>query len=303
MQRAAMRELECFVAVADNLSFSKAAKQLHLSQPPLSRQIQALEEKLGAKIFTRSAHKVALTHSGARFLEDARAILRHLDHAAEAIRYESQEETGRLHLGFIGGYLDVKFARLIQRFRKDYPASLVELEDRDSPGQVKAILAGELDGGFIGTRPLNPAQGLAIADWGQDPLLIALPEGHSLARIPKLRWLHLQGLSWALISRREAPAFRDLFSKITERHGLAVQIVQESNRIQAVLTLVAAGIGVSMVAKSVKNLISSGVVFRRLPHPQPSVHYAFAYRAGNDSPALNKFLALLRKSVARGGKF
>jgi DNA-binding transcriptional LysR family regulator len=296
MDRVGVRELECFVAVADNLSFSKAARQLHLSQPPLTRQVQALEGKLGARVFTRSAHGVALTNAGTNFLKDARAILRHVDHASGAIRYESQEETGRLHLGFIGGYLDVKFARLIQSFRKDYPASLVEVEDCDSPGQVRAILAGELDGGFIGTRPLNPPKGLAIADWGQDPLLIALPEEHSLARIAKLRWQHLHGLSWVLISRREAPAFRDLFSKITERHALEIQIVQESNRIQAVLTLVAAGIGVSMVAQSVKHLISSGVVFRRLPHPQPIVHYAFAYRAGNDSPTLNKFLTLLRKS-------
>ena len=297
MDRVDVRELECFVAVADNLSFSKAARQLHLSQPPLSRQVQALEGKLGARVFTRCAHGVALTNAGARFLEDARAILRHVDHAAGAIRIESQEETGRLHLAFIGGYLDVKFARLIQRFRKDYPASLVEVEDRDSPGQVKAILAGELDGGFIGTRPLTPPQGLAIVDCGEDPLLIALPEEHASARIAKLQWKHLQGLSWVLISRREAPAFRDLFSKITERHGIAVQIVQESNRIQAVLTLVAAGVGVSMVAQSIKHLIPSGVVFRQLPNPQPIVHYAFAYRAGNDSPTLNRFLTLLRKSA------
>ncbi len=256
-----------------------------------------MEGKLGARVFTRCAHGVALTNAGTRFLEDARAILRHVDHAAGAIRDESQEESGRLHLAFIGGYLDCKFARLIQSFRKDNPATLVEVEDRDSPGQVKAILAGELDGGFIGTRPLLPPKGLAIVDFGKDPLLIALPEEHPLAWIAKLRWKDLQGLSWVMISRREAPAFRDLFSKITERHGLAVQIVQESNRIQAVLTLVAAGIGVSMVAQSIKHLISSGVVFRQLPNPQPLVHYAFAYRAGNDSPTLNKFLTLLRKSA------
>ena len=297
MERVGVRELECFVAVADNLSFSKAARQLHLSQPPLTRQIQGLEEKLGARVFTRCAHGVTLTNAGTRFLENARAILRHIDHAAAAIRYESEEETGHLRLAFIGGYLDVKLARLIKRFREDYPASLVEVDDRDSPGQVKALLAGELDAGFIGTRPLKPIKGLAIADWGQDPLLIALPEEHALAGVAKLRWQHLQGLSWVLISRQEAPAFRNLFSKITENHALEVEIVQESNRIQAVLMLVAAGIGVSMVARSVKHLITSGVVFRRLPNPQPIVHYAFAYRTGNDSPTLHKFLALLGKAA------
>src|SRR5271156_1584143 len=148
MDRVAMRELECFVAVADNLSFSKAARQLHLSQPPLTRHIQALEEKLGTKVFTRSAHAVALTHAGTRFLEDARSILRQADHAASVIRCHSQGDTGRLRLAFIGGYLDVKFARLIQKFRKEYPGCLVELDDRGASAQVRAIQAGELDGGF-----------------------------------------------------------------------------------------------------------------------------------------------------------
>src|ERR1700722_968056 len=146
MDRVNMRELECFVAVADHLSFSKAARQLHLSQPPLSRQIKALEEKLGAIIFTRNAHAVTLTQAGARFLEDARAILRHVDHAAGTIRCDRQGETSRLRLAFIGGYLDVKFARLIQKFRKDYPACLVELDDRGTSAQVRALQAGELDG-------------------------------------------------------------------------------------------------------------------------------------------------------------
>jgi DNA-binding transcriptional LysR family regulator len=297
MERVAMRELECFVAVADNRSFSKAAWQLHLSQPPLTRQIQALEKKLGTKVFDRSAHAVTLTCAGVRFLEDARAVLRHVDHAAGAIRQDTQGETGRLRLAFIGGYLDVKFARLIQRFRKDYPACLVELDDRSTSAQVRAIQAGELDGGFIGTRPLKPIKGLAIADWRQEPFLVALPGEHSLARVKKLQWHDLQELSWVLLSRQEAPAYRDLFSKITESHALTVQIVQESNRIQAVLMLVAAGIGVSMVAQSVTHLITSGVVFRPLPPPQPIVQYAFAYRAGHDSPTLNNFLALLRKSA------
>jgi len=296
MERVAMRELECFVAVADNLSFSKAARQLHLSQPPLTRQIQALEEKLGARIFNRSAHGVVLTHAGARFLEDARAILRHVDHAADAIRYESQGETGRLRLGFIGALADVKLIRLIQRFRKDYPASLVELCNLYPSAQLRALQAGALDGGFIGTQPQKPIKGLTFADWGSEPLLLALPEEHSLAQIAKLRWQHLQGLSWVTISRQDAPAYRDLFSKITESHALAVQIVQESNTIKSVLILVASGVGVAMVPQSVKNLLTSGVAFRRLPPPQPIVHYAFAYRTGNDSPTLDKFLALMRKS-------
>ena len=200
MDRVDVRELECFVAVADHLSFTKAARQLQLSQPPLTRQIQALEKKLRTKVFTRSAHAVALTNAGARFLEDSRAILRHVDHATGAILYDSQVETGRLRLAFIGALVNVKLVQLIQRFRKDYPASLVEVSNLYPSAQLTALQAGALDGGFIWTQPMKPLKGLAFADWGQEPLLLVLPEEHSLTRIEKLRWQHLQGLPWVMIS-------------------------------------------------------------------------------------------------------
>ena len=300
MERVAMRELECFVAVADNLSFSKAARQLHLSQPPLTRQIQALEEKLGTRIFTRSAHAVTLTNAGARFLEDARAILRHVDYAAGTIRCATQGETGRLRLAFIGALADEKLVRLIQRFRNAYPTSLLELSNLYPSAQITALQAGALDGGFIGTRPQKPIEGLVITPWTQEPLLLALPEEHPLTRIGKLRWQHLQGFPWVLISRREAPAYRDLFSNLIESRALSVQIVQESNTIKSILVMVAAGIGVSIVPQSVKNLLTSGVVFRSLPHPQPVVRYVFAHRTGHDSPALDKFVSLLRKEKGTG---
>ena len=214
-----------------------------------------------------------------------------------ATRYDSQVETGRLRLGFIGALVDVKLVRLIQRFRKDYPASLVEVSNLYPSAQLKALQAGYLDGGFIWTQPMKPLKGVAFAEWGQEPLLLALPETHSLTRIGKLRWQHLQGLPWVMISHQEAPAYRDLLSKIIESHGLAVQIVQEANTIPTVLIMVAAGMGVAMVPQSAKHHFAPGVVFRQLPDPQLILHYVFAYRAGQDSPVLDKFLSLLRTSA------
>ena len=117
MTRIDTRELESFVAVADHLNFSKAAKQLNLSQPPLTRHVQSLEDKLGSKLFERNTHAVAMTNAGKLFLEDARAILRHLDRAAETIRRSRAGETVRLRLAFVGALLDEKLVRLVQRFR------------------------------------------------------------------------------------------------------------------------------------------------------------------------------------------
>jgi DNA-binding transcriptional LysR family regulator len=297
MDRVDVHELECFVAIADHLSFTKAARQLRLSQPPLTRQIQALEKKLGTKVFTRSAHAVALTNAGARFLEDARAILRHVDHATGAIRYDSQGETGCLRLACIMALANVKLVQLIQRFRKAYPASLVEMSNMYPSAQLTAMQAGFLDGGFIVTQPMKPLKGVAFADWGQEPLLLVLPEEHSLTRIGKLRWQHLQGLPWVMISHQDALHYRDLLFKIMESHGLAVQIAQEANTIPTVLFMVAAGMGVAMVPQSAKHLFAPGVVFRQLPDPRPILHHVFAYRTGQDSPVLDKFLSLLRTSA------
>jgi DNA-binding transcriptional LysR family regulator len=297
MTRIDVRELECFVAVADHLNFTKAARQLHLSQPPLTRYIQALEEKLGTKVFNRSTHAVSLTASGAFFLEDARAVLRHLDRATEAVRRVRRGEMTRLRLAFIGALLDEKFVRLLQKFRNDNPACQVELTDMLSSNQLMALHAGQLDGGFIGIKPPKAIKGLTFADWSQDPLLLVLPEKHPLTRIRRLQWQHLQGLPWVMLSRSESPAARQAFSKIVESHAISAQIVQESDRVPAVLTMVAAGVGVTMCPQSIKHLIPSGVVFRQLPRPQPIIHYVFAYRSGNESSALAKFLSLLRTSA------
>ncbi len=292
-----MRELECFVAVADHLSFSKAARHLRLSQPPLTRHIQALEEKLGTKVFNRNAHGVSLTGAGASFLEDARAILRHLDNATETIRRFRPGESGRLRLAFIGALMDEKFVRLIQRFRNDHPGYQIELNDLVAAPQLAALQAGELDGGFIGIKPLKPVKGLSFTYWKRETLGLVLPEKHRLMGIRRLRWEHLQELEWVMISRQEAASFRQEISKVFEKQKVSGKIVQESNRAQGVLTMVAAGIGVSLFSQSIKRLIPSGVVFRRLPHPEPILQSVFAYRSGPVSPGLDKFLYLLKMSA------
>lgn len=295
MNRADVKELECFVAVADHLNFSRAARQLHLSQPPLTRHIQALEEKLGSKLFDRNTHSVALTEAGHLFLEDARAILGHLDRAQESLRRARQGEKARLRLAFIGALLDTRLVRLIQRFRESHPSCQVEVTDLAPSAQLEALASGTIDGGFIGARPERSSRDLAFVEWNKEPLLLALPEKHPLAKVSTLRWPHLKGLPWVMVSRSAAPAFRQQFAELAEKQGITARIVQESERVPAILTMVAAGSGVTLVPQSVEHLLTKGVIFRRLPSPQPMLHHTFAYRSRETSPALRDFLLLLRK--------
>lgn len=293
MNKADVLELECFVAVAEHLNFSQAARHLNLSQPPLTRHIKALEEKLGTRLFERNTHSVRLTDLGKLYLEDARAVLAHLDRASEMIRRARQGETDCLRLAFIGALLDERLVRLIQVFRERHPACQLPFVDLSPSDQLAALKAGELDGGFIGAQP-EKVKDLAFMTWRKEPLLLVVPERHPLSKIPVLRWKDLKNLSWVIVSRGAAPAFHRQFSELVEEHGLAGRIIQESDRVPAILTMVAAGSGVSLVPQTVEHLIARGVVFRKLPAPQPMLHHTFAYRVSKASRNLKDFLSLLR---------
>jgi len=294
MTRPDVRELESFVAVADHLNFTRAARQLHLSQPPLTRHIQALEAKLSCRLLERSTHAVTLTQAGRLYLEDARALLAHLDRAGEAVRRVQRGETWRLRLAFIGALLDARLVQLIQRFRRDHPRCQIDIADLAPAEQLKEIEAGRLDGGFIGAQPSRAPKGVGLLPWADEQLVLAVPGGHELARARIRNWARLRDVPWVMVSRNAAPAFRQQFVEWARRHGLAGRIVQESERVPAVLTMVAAGNGASIVPKSVTHLVPEGVCFRELPEPRLRLRQTFAYREKQGRPGLREFLVLLK---------
>jgi len=294
--------MECAVAVAEHLNFSKAARQLNMSQPPLTRHIQVLEEKLGTKLFERDTHSVSITDHGKLFLEDARAILNHLDRASESIRRAKEGEISRLRIGFVGALLDEELVGLIRNFREQYPTCQVRVADLAPSKQIQAIAAGELDGGFIGAKPTRSPKEMALYVWRREPLLLALPEDHPLTLIRSLKWRDLKNLPWVMVTNEAGPAFRQQFSELARRYKLEPRIVHETERIPAILTMVAAGGGVSMVPKTVTHLLSNGVAFREIPKPHPVLQNTFAYRTPGASPAMTNFLSLLLKSAVRQGE-
>jgi DNA-binding transcriptional LysR family regulator len=294
MMRPELRELECFLAVAEELSFSRAARRLNLSQPPLTRHVQSLEEKLDARLFDRDTHSVRLTRSGSLYLEDARQILAQMDRAAESVRRTHAGQTNRLRLAFVGALLDERLIQLTQRFRLANPQCQLEIFDLPPAGQLQGIESGELDGGFVGARPPRLAKGLEALRYAKEPLILALPQGHPLARRHKLAWRNLRGLPWVLISANAAPAFRRQFSEINARFALEARVIQESERLPAVLTMVGAGMGVTLVPLSTQNLAHGCVAFQPLPKPSPLLHLAFVFARENRNPCLPGFLASLK---------
>src|ERR1700761_4593772 len=148
MTRPTIHELECFVAAAEELNFTRAALRLHMSQPPLSRQIQSLESKLEAPLFTRSTRAVALTSAGRLFHEDARSLLTRLDGAGNMVRRARSGETLRLRLAFVGALLDEGLVRVLQRFRQANPHCQIHLSDLPPAEQIEALAQGTIDAGL-----------------------------------------------------------------------------------------------------------------------------------------------------------
>lgn len=294
MNRAAIYELECFIAVAEELNFSRAAARLNLSQPPLSRQVQSLEEKLGVRLLERSTRTVSLTPAGRLYLEDARQVLTRLDSAAAAARRTAAGETTRLRLAFVGALLDEGLVSVLQAFRARHPHCQIHLTDLPPAEQLEALRTGLVDGAFIGAPPRRPGKGLAMLEWKREPLLVALPAAHPLAGNKTLSLAQLKTEGWVMVSSAAAPAFRQQFESLCLLAGFRPRLVQESDRVAAVLTMVAAAQGISLLPEAMLRLIGKGVAFRPLKGRKQVLEHTFVWRAKEAENALGDLVALLR---------
>ena len=293
MNRPSLWELECFVAVAEELHFSNAAKRLHISQPPLSRQIQALERKLGVELLRRKTRTVELTLPGEVFLDDAREILQHLDRASFAAQRSGGGEIERLRLGFISALLGPDLIQVLRSFRDERPMCQVELLDLPAADQLRRIEHGTLDGGVIGGAPAKRSSDLKFLVWKTERYMVGLPERHSLSVKVVLSLQELRNERWVLTSRATAPAFRQRIDELCTAAGFTPRIVLESDRSQAVLAMVAAENGIGMFTETITRLIDRGVVFRPLNTRRAVIQHTLVWQADKNSEALLAFRKVL----------
>lgn len=296
MNRVGIYELECFIAVAEELNFSRAARRLHMSQPPLSRQIQALEEKLGVRLLNRNTRSVTLTSAGMLYLQDARQILTRLDAATASVRRAGTGETLLLKLAFIGVLLEEDMVSVLQSFQKLHPRCQIHLTDLPPAAQMNALQSGQVDGAFIGAAPIKLNKGLSSVVWKREPLLIALPKNHPLATTTKIPLSALKNESWVMVTRTSAPSYRRQFDRLCMDAGIQPRVVQESERVPAVLTMIAAQQGISLLPEAVSRLVHPGVTFRSIKGPVPLLEHAFVYRADKENQLISEFLNLLVKA-------
>jgi DNA-binding transcriptional LysR family regulator len=296
-----LRHLRYFVAVAEELHFHRAATRLHISQPPLSQQIRALERELGVTLLARNRRRVALTAAGAGFLEDARAILASVDRAAEHARAIARGSQGKLSIGFVGSAMfSPTLPDMLREFRAGHPGVDLVLRELPTSAQLTALVAGELDVGVIrGPIELDELDGqLELMTIQRERLIAAVPADHRLAARRRVRAEELRGESFVILARREAPGlYAGLAAAMREAGGLPEDVLEVAE-MQTIISLVAGGFGVSLVPASVGQVDRSGVAFRPFSGPMPTIELAVAWRRGAGTPVREEFLSVARPRQA-----
>jgi DNA-binding transcriptional LysR family regulator len=287
-----LRQLRYFVAVAEELHFRRAAARLHISQPPLSQQIAALEDELGVRLLERTRRRVEMTPAGEAFLRDARATLAELDVAVSTARAIDAGQEGVLRVGFVGSALLSIVPSTVQRFRRTRPGIEIELRERSTVEQLRAVSTGLVDVGLV-RPPIETDESLHTEVVMRERTVAAIPEGHPLARLRRVPLRRLATQPLVLFPRRQAPGYHDLLIGRLAATGSTPQIAQYAPEMMTIIGLVAAGIGVSPVPASVAHLAIDGVTYRPLSGA-PDTELVAVTRAAEQSPVVRAFLAEAR---------
>lgn len=261
-----LRRLRAFVATAEEGHVTRAAERLGMQQPPLTRLLRGLEEELGTLLLRRLPRGVEPTEAGLVLLEEARAVLARAAMLEENVRRAARGEAGRLAVGFTSSAALHPFVPAVLRhFREALPGVRMELDEAGTAELVEHVLLGRLDAAFV-RSPVGTVGGLAVELVLEEPMLAALPAGHplSLPEGPPLPLASLAGEAFILYRRKAGPGLYDSILAACREAGFTPAIAQEAPRLPATLSLVAAGLGISVVPASMRRLAVAGVAYRAL---------------------------------------
>lgn len=294
-----LRQLRYFVTVAEELHFGKAALRLHMTQPPLSQTIQALEELLGAALFERNRRGVTLTAAGAALLPEARRMLAQAQELPQLVQRAAAGEVGRLSLAFVSSADYSVLPPFLRAYRAAYPQVQINLQEATSDLQLDDLLHARIDAGLL--IPPLPDKSRAELDYLpvlNEPLILAAPAGLDALNTPgPVALADLPPLPLIIFPRAIAPALYDAVLAVFGAAGITPEIGQQAIQMQTIVSLVSAGMGLALVPQSVSNLMRPGVEYRSLRDPTPLVETGLAWRRDHVTPVLQGFLDLLRKNT------
>lgn len=287
------RQLRYFVAVAEALSFSEAARRLHVSQPPLSVQIKALEEELGSALLERSRHHVALTPAGELFLDKARAALANLDQAREVVKQVASGEAGEIRVGFTASVpMQDMFPRAVHAFREAHRNAKLELVHMSTGQQLQQLENGEIDIAFLRPSPqFRPPASIAVREVLADRLVAVVPVAHPLAAgVQEIDISALSGERFLLFPRGLGCGLFDHATTLCNRAGFAPNVAQEAREATTIIGLVASGAGTSVLPQIYARTGIPGVVYLPIAGPDAASRILMAHRAEALSPIMKRFV-------------
>jgi DNA-binding transcriptional LysR family regulator len=299
-----LRQLRYFVEVAETLSFTQAAQRLHISQPPLSQQIQSLEADLGVRLLDRNRRRVALTEPGRLFLIEAKAILARAESARTVVSEAAAGFTGQLKLAYaVSVSFHPALPETLLRFSHEAPNVSLHLGEMLTGAQYDALLSGQIDVGLLRAHPegVANARQLKVETIDHEPLVIALPVDHRLARRDSVRMEELAAERWVAPPRAHAATLIDRLTLLADKARFRPNVRQEAQQIPSLLPLVAAGLGLALVPASLRAVHLDGVAFVRVDDPEAYLLLAVASRVDNTSPVLDSFLRTIRQARVKLG--
>lgn len=264
-----LRHLRYFITVAEELHFGRAAERLRISQPPLSQQIQALEEMVGARLLSRNSRNVTLTQAGEMFLKEAYQVIDQVNRAAEKAARLERGEIGELTIGFTSSAPFISaVARSLRAFRHQHPEVHIKMQEINSRQQLNPLLNGELDLGVMRNTRLPDA--LCHEVLLHEPLVAVVPAGHSLNQIApgSLRFHHLAQEPFVFFAREVGTALYDETLSMLGRAGIIPFITQEVGEAMTIIGLVSSGLGISILPASFARVKIDGVRYLPLAEPE-----------------------------------
>ena len=293
-----LRHLRYFVAVAEELHFTRAAERLNMAQPPLSQQIRQLESELGVQLFQRTKRQVELTAAGKNFLKNVYKILIDLDKTCDSAQRAQKGEIGNIVVGFTGTATYDILPKLLQPYRSEFPFVDISVLQLSTTDQIQSLLNGEINIGIL-CAPIKNSQ-LNFEVIHQEPFIIAMPRNHPLAS--KSGPIEVQEFSkelFIMIPRNSGQIYYDTIINICHNAGFSPNITQEVHELHTSISLVAAGMGVALVPDSIQNLRVRGITYRQLKNSVSTLKTALAWRDDETSPLVHTFIALAKKSIQK----
>ena len=287
-----LRHLEYFLAVAEELSFTRAAARLHIAQPPLSVQIRGLENELGVDLFDRSRRAIVLTAAGRALVPEARRIIGDVERAARIVRNATDGTAGRLALGFVPTAAGGVLPQILRRYRGLFPSVELTLHERSPDDLLHQLHERRIDAGFL----FEPLSDDSVDTYcvNTEHLIAALPADHPLAGQELIDVRELAGAPLILPTRHNTPGLFSRIQAMIDEVGIDPVVVQrEIWMMQTIIGLVAAGIGVAIIPSSAALLERDGVVFRPLQQEIEPLEMVVAWPKGSVSPTAQAFLDLV----------